>query len=161
MRKKRIFGFLIGLLLVIIGGILITEGGFRISHITYDELPNYVAPDMVEASPCILEHSEQKDVVISVYMDKNNKNSFYILEFARNMIFNRYSLIDTHICTLSDQKFNSVVSTAFYDYAYSVDLPNLSIDIFEKNLSGTPFYSLFLIFLGCAMIVDSQKKKST
>ena len=158
MKKIRVSYALIGFILVAMGIILITEGGPHISHITYDELPQYTTQDMVDNSPCLLEYSGERDVVISVY--RNNNNSFHILEFARNMIFNRYSLVDTHIYVASDQPFYSVVSTAFFDYAYCVDVSNFSIKIAERKISSRPFYSLFIISLGCT-IIFLQKRSCT
>ena len=157
-KKKRILYALISLILIAIGIMLIAEGGLRISHITYDELPQYTTPDTVDHPLCLLGYSEEKDVVISVY--RNNNNSFRILEFARNMIFNRYSLVDTHIYVASDQPFYSVVSTAFFDYAYCVDVSNFSIKIAERKISSTPFYSLFIISLGCTIIFLQKRKGS-
>ena len=157
MKKLRISSVLIGFVLVAIGIILITEGGLRISHIPYDELPQYSPQDMADCSPCLLECSEKRDVVISVYMD--NTNAFHILEFARNMFFNRYSLVGTHIYNASDQPFYSVVSTAFFDYPYCVDVSNSSIQIAERKISTTPFYSLFILFLGCAILFLQKKKR--
>lgn len=158
MKKIRISYALIGFILVAMGIILITEGGPHISHITYDELPQYTTQDMVDNSLCLLEYSGERDVVISVY--RNNNNSFHILEFARNMLFNRYSLVDTHIYVASDQPFYSVVSTAFFDYAYCVDVSNFSIKIAERKISSTPFYSLFIISLGCTIIFLQKRKGS-
>lgn len=151
--KKRVSFALAGLILLTIGAILITEGGFRISHIAYDDLPKYEIQGKVDGSPCLTKYSRKEDAVISVYADQNSENTFYILEFARNTVFNRYSLADTHIDTVSDQPFHSVVSTAFYDYPYRVDLSNGSIEIFEGTISGTLSYSLFLLSLGTAVIV--------
>lgn len=142
MKKLRVSYALIGFILVATGIILITEGGPHISHITYGELPQYTTQDMVDNSPCLLEYSGERDVVISVY--RNNNNSFRILEFARNMLFNRYSLVDTHIYNGSAQPFYSVVSTAFFDYAYCVDVSNFSIEIAERKISSTPFYLSYL-----------------
>ena len=148
MKKLRISSVLIGFILVAIGIILITEGGLRISHIPYDELPQYSPQDMADCSPCLLECSEKRDVVIS----------FHILEFARNMFFNRYSLVGTHIYNTSDTPFYSVVSTAFFDYPYCVDVSNSSIQIAERKISTTPFYSLFIIALGCAILFLQKRK---
>ena len=156
MKKIRISYALIGFILVAMGIILITEGGPHISHITYDELPQYSPQDMADCSPCLLECSEKRDVVISVYMD--NTNVFHILEFARNMFFNRYSLVGTHIYNASDTPFYSVVSTAFFDYPYCVDVSNSSIQIAERKISTTPFYSLFIIALGCAILFLQKRK---
>lgn len=156
MKKTRISYALIGFILVAMGIILITEGGLHISNITYDDLPQYTTQDMVGSFPCLLGYSEKRDVVISVY--KDNNNSFYILEFARNMLFNRYSLVDTHIYNGSAQPFYSVVSTAFFDYAYCVDVSNFSIEIAERKISSTPFYSLFVISLGCTIIFLQKRK---
>ena len=144
MKKLRISSVLIGFILVAIGIILIAEGGLRISHIPYDELPQYPPQDMADCSPCLLECSEKRDVVISVYMD--NTNAFHILEFARNMFFNRYSLVGTHIYNASDQPF------------YSVDISNSSIQIAERKISTTPFYSLFTMALGCAILFLQKKR---
>ena len=154
--KKRISYALIGFILVVMGILFITEGGLRISRITYEELPRYTTQDMVANSPSFLEYSGERDVVISVYRDNNN--AFRILEFARNLLFNRYSLVDTHIYDASDQPFYSVVSTAFFDYAYCVDVSNFSVEIAERKISSTPFYSLFIISLGCTMIFLQKRK---
>lgn len=156
MKKIRISYSLIGFVLVAMGIILITEGGLHISHITYDELPKYITQDMSDDSPCLLKYSEERDVVISVYM--NNNNSFRILEFSRNMLFNRYSLVDTHIYNASDKPFSSVVSTAFFDYAFCVDVSNSSVEIADRKISSTPFYSLFIISLGFAIIFLQKRK---
>ena len=156
MKKIRILYALIGFLLVAMGIILITEGGLRISYLPYDELSQYRTEDIVDSTPCLLEHSEKRDVVISVY--RNNHGTFHILAFARNMLFGRYSLVDTHIYNAPDRPFYSVVSTAFFDYAYCVDVSNSSIEIAERKRSSTPFYSLFILSLGCAMIFLSTKK---
>lgn len=153
--KKRISYALIGFILVVMGILFITEGGLRISRITYDELPRYTTQDMVANSPSFLEYSGERDVVISVY---RNNNSFCILEFARNLFFNRYSLVDTHVYDASDQPFYSVVSTALFDYAYCVDVSNFSIEIAERKISSAPFYSLFIISLGCTMILLQKRK---
>lgn len=157
MRNKRILCILVGVALVVIGIILITEGGFRISHITYDEIPQYAIQDVANGSPWLQKFSERKDVAISVYMDSNSIGTFYILEFSRNTISNRYSLVDTHICTVTGQPFYSVVSTAFYDYAYCVDLPNLSVEIFEENISSTLYYSIFILSLGIGFCFYKKK----
>lgn len=156
MKKARILYALTGFILIAMGIILITEGGLRISYLPYDELPQYRTEDMVDSFPCLLEHSEKRDVVISVY--RNNHDTFHILAFARNMLFGRYSLVDTHIYNAPDKPFYSVVSTAFFDYAYCVDVSNSSIEIAERKRSSTPFYSLFILSLGCAMIFLSTKK---
>lgn len=156
-KKKRILYALISLILIAIGIMLIAEGGLRISHITYDELPQYTTPDTVDHPLCLLGYSEEKDVVISVY--RNNNNSFCILEFARNTFFNRYSLVDTHIYNVSDQPFYSVVSTAFFDYPYCVDVSEFSIEIAERSISRTPFYSLFIISIGCMLSFYMKKKE--
>ena len=156
MKKIRIIYSLIGFILVAMGIILITEGGLHFPHITDDELLQYTTQDMVDESPCLLKYSGERDVVISVYM--NNNNSFRILEFARNMFFNRYSLVDTHIYNASDKPFYSVVSTAFFDYAYCVDVSNFSIEIADRKISSTPFYSLFIISLGCTIIFLQKRK---
>lgn len=156
MKKLRILSVLIGFILVAIGIILMTEGGLRISHIPYDELPQYLPQDMADSSSCLLECSEKRDVVISVYMD--NAGAYHILEFSRNMFFNRYSLVGTHIYNTSDQPFYSVVSTAFFDYPYCVDVSNSSIQIAERKISTTPFYSLFTMALGCAILFLQKKK---
>ena len=153
--KKRISYALIGFILVVMGILFITEGGLRISRITYDELPRYTTQDMVANSPSFLEYSGERDVVISVY---RNNNSFCILEFARNLLFNRYSLVGTHIYNASDTPFYSVVSTAFFDYPYCVDVSNSSIQIAERKISTTPFYSLFIIALGCAILFLQKRK---
>lgn len=156
MKKIRILYALIGFLLAATGIILITEGGLHISHLPYDELTQYTTEDMADSAPYLLECSEGRDVVISVYRD--NHNAFHILAFARNMLLGRYSLVDTHIYNASNKPFYSVVSTAFFDYAYCVDLSNSSIEFAERKLSSTPFYSLFVISLGYAMIFLSTKK---
>lgn len=112
MKKIRILYALIGFLLAAMGIILITEGGLRISHLPYDELPQYKTEDMADSAPYLLECSEEGDVVISVY--RNDDNAFRILAFARNMLLGRYSLVDTHVYNASDKPFYSVVSTAFF-----------------------------------------------
>lgn len=156
MKKIRILYAMIGFILVATGILFFTEGGLRLSHITYDELTKYTTQDVGNHSPCLLEYSEDRDVVIAVY--GNNNNVFRILEFARNMLFNRYSLVDTHVYDAPDQPFYSVVSTAFFDYAYCVDVSNFSIEIAERKISSTPFYSLFIISLGCAIFFYAKKK---
>lgn len=152
---KRFFGTLIGAFLVIIGCLLLTEGGFRISLITYDDLPEYAS---FCGSPYRLEYSEQKDVAVSAYLDLD-KDNLHVYEFARNTIFNRYSLADVHIFSASDLPVHSVVSTAFFDYPYSIDSTELSIHFYEKSNSNTFYYSLFLLLMGGAAIAYSLKKK--
>lgn len=154
--KKRTFGILIGAALIISGCLLIMEGGFHISYIAYDDVPKYAAENAPDGAPSQLEYSEQKDAAVSAFVDENN---VYIYEFSRNTIFNRYSLTDTHVCGLSDLPFHSVVSTAFFDYPYSIDSTDLSIHIYEKTISGTFCYSLFLLLMGGAVIAYSLKKK--
>lgn len=155
-KKIRILYALAGFILAAMGILFITEGGLRISRIPFGELPQYATQDTVDHAPCLLECSEDRNAVISVY--RNNDNTFRILEFARNTLFSRYSPVDTHIYTASAQPFYSVVSTAFFDYPYCVDVSNSSIEIAEQKLSSTPFYSLFIIVLGCAMVFSAKKK---
>lgn len=156
--KKRVSFALAGLILLTIGAILITEGGFRISRITYDDLPRYEIQSIAAGSPYLMKYSQQEDAVISVYADQNSEDTFYILEFTRNTVFNRYSLADSHIYTVSDSPFYSVVSTAFYDFPYCVDLSGSAIEIYEGTISGNLYFSLFLLLLGVAVIFYSRKE---
>ena len=90
--KKRVFGILIGVVLVIIGCVLITEGGFYITHIADHELPKYAAETASAGAPYRLEYSASKDAAVSAYLDKNN--NAYRLNAASHNILRKSDLLD-------------------------------------------------------------------
>ncbi len=154
--KKRSFGIALGVILILIGCQLLTEGGFRISLLSRDALSQSVPEDMVGAVARTTVFSEKKDVAISACVEND---TVCILEFSRNPVLNRYSLTDSYRCGLSEETIHSVVSTAFYHYPYAVDLSDFSIDIFAGTHSDTPVYSAGILLLGCVILACCLWKK--
>lgn len=155
MRKKTVLAVLIGCILIAVGLMLLTEGGLRISTITYEELSQYEMEEMPDGLPAVVAVSPEKDAVISVFTDGNN--GIYILEFSRSLILDRYSLVEKHHYTESGQTFNSVVSTAVSHYAYCVDPSGPSVEIYEGDPTGAAWNWIAMILLGILIIFQAAK----
>lgn len=155
MRKKTALAVLIGCILIAIGVMMLTEGGLRISTLTYEELSQYELAETPDGLPAVMAATPDRDAVISVYRDENN--GVYILEFARSLILDRYSPVETHRYTQSGQTFNSVVSTAAFHYAYRVDPSGPSVEIYEGDPTGAIWNWLSMIVLGGLTIFVTPK----
>ena len=155
MQKKTVLAALIGCILILTGTLLLTEGGLRISTIEYGAISRYEIGEMTDSLPTMTAETPEKDAVISVYMDENG--GVYILEFSRSLILDRYSLVELHHRTESGQPFNSVVSTAAYHYAYSVDPSGPSVEIYEGSPAGAAWTWLPMILLGMLIIFRAVK----
>lgn len=138
----------LGIILLLAGILFFLEGGFHLSTTRYDDLDKITSSNSNILFPSIAENATKKDVIVSVHKDREAENSVYILEYSKNTIWDRYSLTDIHKCDLETGQFRSVVSSARYDYAYTVDLTNMSVEIYDGNNSGNLAWSIFTFSVG-------------
>lgn len=143
----------LGIILLLAGILVFLEGGFRLSTTRYDDLEKITSSNSNILFPGIAENATKKDVIVSVHDDRETENTVYILEYSKNTIWDRYSLTDIHKCDMETGQFHSVVSSALYDYPYTVDLTNMSVEIYDGNVSGNLTWSIFAFSVGLLSIL--------
>ncbi len=138
----------LGIVLLLIGIIFFLEGGFRLSTMQYDDLEKITSSNSNILFPSIAENATKKDVVVSVHYDRETEDTVYILEFSKNTVWDRYSLTDVHKCSTQTDQFQSVVSSAIFDYPYMVDLTNMSVEIYDGSISRNLVWAIFAFSVG-------------
>lgn len=138
----------LGIILLLAGILFFLEGGFRLSTTRYEDLEKITSSNSGILFPSIAENTTKKDVIVSIHHDREAENTVYILEYSKNTIWDRYSLNGVHKCDMETGQFHSVVSSARYDYPYSVDLTNMSIEIYDGKVSGNLIWVILVFGVG-------------
>lgn len=148
---KKTMLWILAAALIFLWLLLLLEGGFHISTAGIGELDKLVPGDIPAQLPSAFSNTEKEDVAVSVYRDAGDEKTFYILEFSKNLLFDKYALAEVHKCDEPLRAFRTVASSPLHHYAYEVDLVEGTIEIYEgsrnRNLTSS-LLSLTLCLLG-------------
>lgn len=138
--------------IMILGILLLLEGGFRISTATADNLEALIPKKLGSLGPCVASGGE-KDVIVRVYQDQSQENRYYCLEFSKNTLFDRYALTDTWSYEDTAEPIKSIVSSALRMYPYEVDVHKGTVTLFKPSTSHNVSTSTLYILFGAGFLV--------
>ena len=157
MKKSIQWGSLI--FLIAAACMLLLEGGFRISTGRYDQLQEMVTLE----NALLLESGESSraDVVVFLYEETGKDNVYYLVEFSKNSLWNRYCVAEVNRWEdTGAQTYNSVASSAMYHYPYSVDLQRKTVTIFEGTRRNNLLYSVCIFGAVCLVQFLVRKRRA-
>lgn len=137
---------------LVLGILLLLEGGFRISTATADNLEALIPKKLGSLGPCVASGGE-KDVIVRVYQDQSQENRYYFLEFSKNTLFDRYALTDTWSVEDTKKPVYNVVSSALRMYPYEVDVHKGTVTLFKHSTAQNVSRSTLFILYGGGLLL--------
>lgn len=138
---------------------MLLEGGFRISTGRYDRLQEMVA--LEDAVLVGSGESSRADVVVFLYQESGRDNGYYMVEFSKNSLWDRYCVAEVNRWEdAGEQTYNSVASSARYHYPYSVEFRTKTVTVFEGTRRNTLLHSVWLFGAVCLVQFLVKKRKA-
>lgn len=154
-QKRRKLLFSVGIGVILLGFVLLIEGGFRISR---KSLPG-VLEEIERGDGRKVSSVAEKDDLAIVYCSGNDEQKAIIYELSQNPITKMYSISDRNVTNKKWGEFMSVVESPFHIYCYEVDLTTGEISFFEGSLCDHPYISCVVIMWGIILVYLSKRKK--
>lgn len=148
--------------IIVLGITCLLEGGFHIFTIGRKELYKQVPRGLFVEYPSVISNTEKQDVAVIVYRDAEKADTYYILEFSKNLVFDRFALTEVHQWEEPAEVFRTVVSSRLHHYAYSVDMEQGTVEISD----GDPNYALprflitFALCMGISLLVQKKTRRA-
>lgn len=153
-QKRRKLLFSVGIGVILLGFVLLIEGGFRISR---KSLPG-ILEEIERGDGRKVSSVAEKDDLAIVYCPGNDEQEAIIYELSQNPITKMYSISDRNVTNKEWGEFMSVVESPFHIYCYGVDLTTGGISFFEGSLCDHPYISCVVIMWGIILVYLSKRR---
>lgn len=153
-KNGRKLLFMVGVGVILLGFVLLIEGGFRISR---KSLPG-ILEEIERGDGRKVSSVAEKDDLAIVYCPGNDEKEVIIYELSQNPITKMYSISDRNIAYKEWGEFMSVVESPFHIYCYRVDLTTGGISFFEGSLCDHPYISCVVIMCGIILVYLSKRR---
>ena len=146
-------------LVVLLGVWFLLEGGFRVSTAGIDALETLIPKELNVEFPALAVDSSKGDVILAVYQDKRNDDVIYILEYGKNALFDRYALWEWDTWHKSEGSYDSVISSALWNRAYTVEGDTATVWLTRHRSRNVIFSAQLMIFGSILFALTFMKPK--
>lgn len=146
-------------LVVLLGVWFLLEGGFRFSTARVDALETLIPKELNVKLPALAMDSSKGDVILAVYQDKRDDDVIYILEYGKNTLFDRYALWEWDTWRKSEGSYDSVISSALWNRAYTVEGDTATVWQTKHRSRNVIFSAQLMIFGSLLFALTFMKPK--
>ena len=115
--------------------------------------------DYMALFPALAVDSSKGDVILAVYQDKRNDDVIYILEYGKNALFDRYALWEWDTWHKSEGSYDSVISSALWNRAYTVEGDTATVWLTRHRSRNVIFSAQLMIFGSLLFALTFMKPK--